>query len=594
MKLLNRVSNRQKFPLMHRYQELVVMATACALAALAGQALAAASAKSESAVAPNLAVLPAVHPQTTGDALEFVETKDGIFGRVDLVTGDFTQIADNGSKITSGSFAGFGVANGTLYATDYHQPHGTLYSVNTTTGVPTAIGSSTVNYEVFGSTAAGVLYAGGVDNNLYTIDPATGAATVVAPVGVSIANFNGGFSTGAALLYLVIDTNLYKINTSTGAATLVGATGGPQMTALAFDNNVLWGGQAIPSFAVATINASSGVATTGPAVTGTNAGDFFAMAPDPIPVIATSTTLSASPTSAPYGTLISFIALVKASTGTTTPKGSVKFEDGSTVLGTVTLNSTGQGTLSTKFLPVGSDSVVAIYSGSTGFSASTSNAVKVTIAAAPVVTLSPGSVAFPATQVGSTSEAEVITLTNAGKSPLSIRSLTITGTNPTSFIAFNNCGPSIAVGKSCDIIVGFVPTKVGTLGAKLTLTDNAAGSPQTVTLTGSGVAVPSLTFSPSSVSFPATAVGAAAPEQAVAVTNPGSTPVTIDSIAINGADPADFRVLSTCGGTLAAKASCTIYVEFAPKTAGALTASVTIADSAAGSPQAIKLSGTGT
>jgi hypothetical protein len=114
-----------------------------------------------------------------------------------------------------------------------------------------------------------------------------------------------------------------------------------------------------------------------------------------------------------------------------------------------------------------------------------------------------------------------------------------------------------------------------------------------VTLAGSGLATPSLTLSTSSVSFPATAVGAAAPAQAATVTNSSSTPVTIDSIAISGADPADFGVLSTCGATLVATASCTIYVEFAPKTAGALTASVTIADTAARSPQVIKLSGTG-
>jgi hypothetical protein len=114
-----------------------------------------------------------------------------------------------------------------------------------------------------------------------------------------------------------------------------------------------------------------------------------------------------------------------------------------------------------------------------------------------------------------------------------------------------------------------------------------------VTLAGSGVAVPSLKFSPSCVSFPATPVGGVAPDQAVTVTNSSATPVVIDSIALSGADPADFGVLSTCGDTLGARASCTLYVQFAPQAAGSLAASVTIADDAAGSPQAIKLSGTG-
>ncbi len=578
---------------MHRYKETIVSAIACALAALAGQAPAASGPSVDSAVSRQPAPIQAPRPPTTGDALAFVETQGGIFGTLNLVTGDFTEIANNGSKITGGTFSGFGVANGTLYAVDYKQPNGTLYSVNTTSGVPTAIGNSTVTYQFFGSTSAGVLYAGGSDNNLYTVDPATGVATLVGPFNGFSSGSWASWSTGAPLLYYADGANLYKINTSTGAATLVGGLEGPQLGAMAFENNVLWGGQNSPSLAVATVNTSTGAATTGPAVTGTSAGNFYAMAPDPIPVVATTTILNASPTTAPFGTAISLTALVKASMGTATPKGSVKFEDGSTVLGTVTLNSTGQGTLSTKSLPVGSDSLVAVYSGSTSFGASTSNTVKVTISSSPVVTLSPSSVTFPATQVGSTSEAQVITLTNSGTSSLVISSLVITGTNPTSFIDFSNCGSSIAVGKSCNIIVGFVPTKVGALAAKLTLTDNAAGSPQTVTLTGSGVAIPSLTFSPSSVSFAATAVGAVAPYQSVTVTNPGSTPVTIESIGISGADSADFAVLSTCGASLGANASCTIYVDFAPKTAGALTASVTIADSASGSPQAIKLSGTG-
>ncbi len=593
MNVSNRISGRPKSSLLRRFQFYLLWAVACALAALAGQAWSAPGANFESAATPKPAAMQAPRPRAKVDALAFVETQEGVFGTLNLATGDFTEIANNGTGIKGAQIAGFGVANGTLYCVDYDQPNGTLYSVNTNTGVVKAIGSSTVTYYLFGSTSAGELYAVGTDKNFYTVDPATGAATLVAAFGAVLSGSWFGLSTGAPSLYLADGPNLYTIDTSTGDATLVGGLGGPQLGAMEFENNVLWGGQNSPSLAVATVNTSTGAATTGAAVTGKNSGNFYGMAPDPIPVVATTTTLSASPTSAPYGTAISLTAIVKASTGTTTPTGTVSFKNGATVLGTATLNATGQATLSTKVLAVGSDSVVAVYSGSSSFGSSTSNTVKITITGGPVVTLSPTSVTFPATQVGSTSEAQVVTLKNTGSSSLAISSLGLTGTNPTSFIDLSNCGTSLAAGKSCSIVVGFDPTKTGALSAKLSITDNAAGSPQTVALAGTGVAIPTLTFSPASVSFPATAVGKSAPDQSVTVTNTGSTSVAIESIGLTGADPTDFEVLSTCGATLSAAASCTIYVGFTPKTAGALTASVTVADSAAGSPQAIKLSGTG-
>ena len=78
---------------------------------------------------------------------------------------------------------------------------------------------------------------------------------------------------------------------------------------------------------------------------------------------ATTTTLKIAPTTAPEGAPISLTALV-ASSGTTTPAGTVTFESGTKTLGKVTLNATGQATLTINSLAVGSDSVVAVYSGS--------------------------------------------------------------------------------------------------------------------------------------------------------------------------------------------------------------------------------------
>jgi len=50
----------------------------------------------------------------------------------------------------------------------------------------------------------------------------------------------------------------------------------------------------------------------------------------------------------------------------------------------------------------------------------------------------------------------------------------------------NNCGPSLAVGASCTIHGHFAPTVAGAATAAVTIADNAAGSPQSIALSGTG------------------------------------------------------------------------------------------------------------
>jgi Bacterial Ig-like domain (group 3)/FG-GAP repeat len=96
----------------------------------------------------------------------------------------------------------------------------------------------------------------------------------------------------------------------------------------------------------------------------------------------TTTALSASATSISVGQNVTFTATVSASS---TPDGSVTFYDGTTALGTGTLNSSGVATYSTTSLAAGSHSITAAYGGNSTFAASTSAATTVTVAATPVV-----------------------------------------------------------------------------------------------------------------------------------------------------------------------------------------------------------------
>jgi sugar lactone lactonase YvrE len=110
----------------------------------------------------------------------------------------------------------------------------------------------------------------------------------------------------------------------------------------------------------------------------------------------TTTALVETSTSVVEGTPASFTATV-ASTTSGTPTGSVTFYNGTTSIGTTTLSG-GVANFSISSLPYGSQSITAVYGGSTNFSTSTSSAVTegitlpivTTITSASTVTVAPG------------------------------------------------------------------------------------------------------------------------------------------------------------------------------------------------------------
>ena len=214
-------------------------------------------------------------------------------------------------------------------------------------------------------------------------------------------------------------------------------------------------------------------------------------------------------------------------------------------------------------------------------------------ATSPVVSLSSTSLTFASQAVGTTSATQTVTLSNTGGSALTISSLALTGTNPSDFAQTNTCGSSVAAGANCSLTVSFKPTASGTRTAAVTLSDNATGSPQTVTLTGTGTAA-AASLSPTSVTFANQAVGATSTAQTITLSNTGSSALTISSLTLTGTNPGDFTQTNTCGSSVAAGANCTVSVTFKPAASGTRTAAVTLTDNASGSPQAVSLSGTGT
>jgi hypothetical protein len=209
----------------------------------------------------------------------------------------------------------------------------------------------------------------------------------------------------------------------------------------------------------------------------------------------------------------------------------------------------------------------------------------------PAVSLSPTSLTFGTQLIRTTSAAQVLTLTNTGTATLTITSLIFTGINPADFAQTNTCGASVSPGASCTITVTFAPRAINLRTASLSVADNATGSPQTVSVKGTGTQVK---LSPTSLNFGSVKVGKKSIAQTIIVTNAGSTSLSITGIGITGTNFADFSETTTCGSSLAAGKNCSISVTFAPKATGKRTASVTVTDNGGGSPQKVTLTGTGT
>ena len=298
----------------------------------------------------------------------------------------------------------------------------------------------------------------------------------------------------------------------------------------------------------------------------------------------TTTALTSSSNPSNFGQSVTFTATATSEGFQVTPTGTVTFFDGSTNLGVSNLNASAQATLSTSTLTVGTHSITATYNGDTNFASSTSSVVSQLVQGA-IAQVSPTSLNFGNQTVGFASTAQPVTLTNTGNIALTIASILTSG----DFAQTNNCGASLSAGSSCSISVTFTPTTTGTRTGSLSIADNAPNSPQTVSLTGTGV-LPAVTLSPTSLTFPTQLVGTTSKAQTVTLKNTGLGILKITKGAISG----PFNETTNCGTIVNPGNSCTISVTFKPKTIGVVSGSISITDNAPSSPQTISLQGTGT
>jgi hypothetical protein len=253
----------------------------------------------------------------------------------------------------------------------------------------------------------------------------------------------------------------------------------------------------------------------------------------------------------------------------------------------LTLNAGQNVVMNVNFQPTTSENI----SGNIAVSSSTGASAVIPVNGVglqPALTITPATASFGNVTVGSPGS-QTVQLTNSGTGTLTISQVSANGSG---FSTSTSALPiSLNTNQSTTFDILFSPASAGTVSGAVSIVSNAANSPATITLSGTGVpASQTLSFSSTSLAFGNVNAGSSA-TQNITVTNTGNSTVTVSSITESGAG----FTLSGAGTpvTLSAGQKLTFSVLFAPTVAGADSGSVTVASTANGSPVTIALSGTG-
>jgi hypothetical protein len=107
----------------------------------------------------------------------------------------------------------------------------------------------------------------------------------------------------------------------------------------------------------------------------------------------------------------------------------------------------------------------------------------------PVIGIFPNTLNFGTEKVGTKSSPLTITVGNPSGTPITVKKPALSGVDAGDFAQSTTCPVSpatLAPGLSCSVVVTFTPKAAGARSATLKITDNVPGSPQLVSLGGTG------------------------------------------------------------------------------------------------------------
>ena len=193
----------------------------------------------------------------------------------------------------------------------------------------------------------------------------------------------------------------------------------------------------------------------------------------------------------------------------------------------------------------------------------------------PVDYITPSSLSFGNIEIGNSSPAQTVTVTDNSGIALDIAAVT-SSSGPAFTVQNDNCGgTTVNPGGSCTFDVVFnAITRAHEVGT-VEVISNSSSSPDQVLVDGYGAKPGEIALSVTNVDFGAVPPGEKQ-QQPVTVTNSGDLDIAVPPIVLSG--DAAFSVESdTCKGvTLAAASSCSFGIAFAPTALGDVSAQVQV------------------
>jgi hypothetical protein len=216
----------------------------------------------------------------------------------------------------------------------------------------------------------------------------------------------------------------------------------------------------------------------------------------------------------------------------------------------------------------------------------TSAAAKTTTPGSGILFAAFTSLSFGNVAVGGNST-QSLSLTNTGTATVNVSQATISGAGFT--VISGNPASALPVGQSITLQIQFAPIAGGAVSGSVVVTSDAANSPLTVSLSGTGTQT-GLTISPGSISFGNVTVGQLG-SQIVTLTNSGNVNLVVNLATISGVG---FGITGlSLPATITAGQSISFNAQFTPTLAGATTGTIIFSDNASNSPQTLTLAGTG-
>lgn len=215
----------------------------------------------------------------------------------------------------------------------------------------------------------------------------------------------------------------------------------------------------------------------------------------------------------------------------------------------------------------------------------------------PSVQLTPNPLDFGNHALKVSSDIQTIIVTNRGAGTLRNLDISIEGIQDEFGTPSSTCGTTLAARDECTIDIVFTPKATGARSATLTVTSSAESSPDTVTLTGTGIAEdePIVRLMPISLNFRKQTLFQSSAVQTVTFINGGLVELDDIDLSIEGENSDDFALQEStnCDQTLSAGDSCEIDITFTPTADGTRIATLMVVSHATSSPDTVALEGVG-